>query len=309
MHFNGYAQNSNTSKFIYLTTDSLPNYLTQNWKFSLKDTIANANRDCNDSAWLTANTSMQVFESPNFTFTDIVWFRYSFRTDSKLLSQPMAISVKHLGASEIYLDGQQIKKYGTILDSAHSIYFNPQELPLVFSLKDTGKHVLAIRFANFRALENYRLYNFSTGGFNVTIGTSEQLIEHFETRVVYSSLVLLLLIGLFIVLSLLHLLLFLFYRSNRSNLYFSLFTFFITCMVMVGYTDIMSNQPEIFLMSRFTFNISLTLACFSLSLFVNDLFVKKRGIMFWVITSIVVLIFILKLFLFTKKLYQTNNKF
>lgn len=295
LHFNGYSQFSNDSKVYYFNRDSLPNYLTDVWKYSLHDTIANAARDCKDSAWYTAKTSINIEEKNAINFKGLAWFRFSFKIDSNLLAQPMAVCFKQLGASEVYFDGKLIKKYGVIMDSLHSVYFNPQELPLVFTVKDTGIHVLAVRFANFNASDNYRNFNFETAGFNATIGTYEQLIEHFENRVIYSSLVLLLLIGLFVVLSLLHLLLFLFYRTDRSNLYFSLFTFFIACMIIVGYTDIMTNQPKVFLIGRFTFNISLTLACYSLSLFVNELFIKKRGVMFWIISSAVILFFVLKL--------------
>lgn len=258
-----------------LRKDSLPNELVEKWRYFAGDSARMSSKDYNDSKWYQTKSSLRYSFMNKPNFNGISWLRYHFRVDSSLVKRPLAIAVKHLGASEIYLDGVLIVRYGKISDSAKCTYFDPQELPQVVTINDTGEHVLAVRYANYQARRNQDFYNNSFAGFNIVIGTAESLIEHRDLRSTFSSLVLVSLMGIFIIICFLHLLLYIYHPTDKSNLYFCLFMFCLAYFTFAAYITILSNDVIFRLNVNYCINYLMSIGCFSLSLFVNDLFIKK----------------------------------
>ncbi len=86
-----------------------------------------------------------------------------------------------------------------------------------------------------------------------------------------------------------------YYSKNKSNLYFSAFMISLTCLTVAGYLSLMSTHPNIQLKSQYLASYIFCLGCFSLSLFVNDLFSKKKGLRFKLIAFLVVFTIILRI--------------
>ena len=136
----------------FLTADSLdryPNYITKNWKFSNGDDSAMASIAYDDSHWKTEKTTLYINDSTDFK--GIGWFRLHFIADTSVTGKPLALTMTHFGASEIYVDGKFLKSFGEIKGADSSVYLDPREVPFVFMLNDTGHHVIAVRYANFDA--------------------------------------------------------------------------------------------------------------------------------------------------------------
>src|SRR6185369_13745268 len=97
-------------------------------------------------------------------------------------------------------------------------------------------------------------------------------------EIVQFAIVLLSLFGLFLAFSILHLMLFLYYRSVRSNLWFALFSLFMAALFLLS--DLNINRAR--WLDRDAFGLSLLvlilLACYSLSGVVNSLFFSKRNV-------------------------------
>ena len=149
-------------------------------------------------------------------------FRIRFTLDSALLGQPLALDIGHQGASEIYLDGQLLGRYGTLGTSAATTRgYQPAYRMLPFVLRTPGPHLLAVRYAQF---SNWGTYSGQAAhsGLSVWVAAQEQLLAD---RVETARLVTLNWIGLTgtVVLALLHFFLFLFYPKQRANLYYSLY--------------------------------------------------------------------------------------
>lgn len=130
------------------------------------------------------------------------------------------------GASEIYLDGKLIIKYGIINGIDSSVYFNPIKTPQIIYLTNIGEHVLAVRYANYNLGENYN------SGFRLVIGKAENLIAQKETNAVAITFITVSLGFIFLTLSLLHL----FFFSITEVLYQIYFSAFL-CSVFLHYSS------------------------------------------------------------------------
>lgn len=114
--------------------------LEDNWKYN-KFTDANmVMPGYNDSLWTEVNASLYESELParhDDLFNGVICFRNHIIVDSSLTNEPVAFRITHFGASEIWLDGKLLMKYGRIaLDSFQA--FDPEYLPMAVQFNKAG---------------------------------------------------------------------------------------------------------------------------------------------------------------------------
>jgi adenylate cyclase len=284
---NVYAHSPN--KVFKLVKDSLPNYLGSEWKFNHNDSMDFNAIDYNDNHWIFTNSDLRDYDFFIKHFKGIAWFRYTFRIDSTLKNIPLSISLQHFGASEIYLDNKLIQKFGEIKDSSNSIYFHPQETPVIFELDDTGVHVFAVRYANFDALSNVNKDNYNFSGFNFTISTSVHGIYHKIDTATTSTFISVLLFTIFLLLGLIHLFLFLFDRKTIYNLYLCVFMFSISYAFFLLFNYFNSSSPTSIIIQINTLKYVLIVGFFMLSLFLNKIFSFRNKKRFYSLISLAVI--------------------
>ena len=249
-----------------------------------------------DSKWKETDSS-QSFSSIRFSeFKGIVWFRLHLITDSTVSARPLALMMHHIGASEIYFDGKLIKSFGKINGYDSSVYYDPQELPFTFVIPSAGKHVFAVRYANFEALRNKNAFGNAWAGFTMSIGETEQLIDHEHLRSVVVTFIIMFICGIFLALSMLHLFMYLYYRSTRSNLFFSIFMFCLAALFFTSFISFFSHSPRTQLINLLFVNPLICVASISLSGFINELFHHKKGIRFYLMIAFSVVTMIMKIF-------------
>ena len=169
----------------------------------------------NDLAWLLASPGFLFGEGPP-GWRGTGCFRLRFTLDSALLGQPLGLYIAQDGASEIYLDGRLLGRYGRIGTSgATTQAVRPRYCLLPFMLAERGPHLLAVRYAKFTA------WPLPYGGLALWVAPAERLVAE-RVRQARSDTLSLITITSAGVLAVLHLCLFLYYRSQRANLYFSL---------------------------------------------------------------------------------------
>ena len=100
--------------------DSIPAggiLLNKGWKFKTGDNPDYAKPDLDDSGWRSINPPLDIHDSlPQITRSGICWFRLHLSFDSRLLKSQLALVIQQSGASEIYLNGHLIHRYGIIND-------------------------------------------------------------------------------------------------------------------------------------------------------------------------------------------------
>lgn len=249
-----------------------------NWRFKEGDNSAYAAVACNDSDWQLVNPKMDsmVGGTPYYKFSGIGWLRLHIWADSSIVSVPLVLRLIHLGASEVYFDGQRLETYGYLGGKDSTEYYNPKNTPTPFVIPTAGHHVLAIRYANYAANANYAKYNNRLRGFMADVKRASWFTTFEHTRIVGITFILLLLAGVFGALAICHLFLFLYHRAVRSNLYFSIFCVALSSMVILLWLERYSPNTVLNQNTHYTMPVLISLVCFSLSGFVNHLFSTRK---------------------------------
>ncbi len=147
-----YAQNNQT---FTLTADNLANGKTAElneagWKYHAGDDGVWANSNFDDSSWETLKNSAMTKESlPQTGWNGSGWLRLRLNVAPALAGVPLNLETAQLGASEIYLDGKLIKRYGSIGNTAATEEpYNPNAEPFAVEFDGAGEHLLAVHYSN-----------------------------------------------------------------------------------------------------------------------------------------------------------------
>ncbi|MDX2071828.1 MAG: hypothetical protein SFV55_25570, partial [Haliscomenobacter sp.] len=135
-----------------LIIDSLPPQgilLDKGWKWHAGDNPDYAKADFDDSSWESIDPSQDVMDLKQISKEGkIAWLRLHFtipKTDEKQL----LMIVKHIVASEIYLNGKLVKKLGEVSpEYEKEEKYSPIREPVVIELDTMETQVLAIRYSN-----------------------------------------------------------------------------------------------------------------------------------------------------------------
>lgn len=242
------------------------------WKFKAGDSMHWAAKDWNDTGWVRVSPLIRTLKGAReMGFKGIGWFRLHLQTDASFANKPFLLSLTTNGAAEIYLDGEKLHSYGKILHSEKSEYVTPY-LPVIIVLKDTGRHVIALRYENIYYEGLLKSWNGNIGGVSFTLGKFYPYFERQKEKIMFFSLFLLLSGGIFFALFLSHLVMYLFHKKYSANLIFSLFNLglgvFFTAVYLKGLIENFEAQGILMHICVLAPACSL----FILSLLVNRLF-------------------------------------
>ncbi len=275
------AQNS-LKNVTLLSRDSITKRsqfrLAANWRFHSGDSAIYGSDDFNDSTWklVTAtifrDTLPHVLPRANPV---VEWYRLHLLVDSDIVGRPLALSMVFNGAAEIFVDGKKVAHFGAIRGADSSEYVAPNGFPHAIVFTTPGLHVVAVRFLNYDPDTYIRNNHFS--GFVVSIGDANRLFVNQYGTLLNNMPVFLFLLTIFFALFFIHLLLFLYYRTNRSNLYFSIFCLSLSSMFVLLYLSVVSDDPHTrIVFSSYAWPVVLGVSCFSFSGINNELFGGKR---------------------------------
>ena len=95
------------------------------------------------------------------------WFKKQWQVPPSLRNQAVALRMGHFGASEIYLDGKLLQRYGKIGTTltGEAIWLPRQ--PIIVQLDGKETHWLTVHYGNHRA--NLRTYGNQFGGFRLLV--------------------------------------------------------------------------------------------------------------------------------------------
>lgn len=202
----------------YLRLDSVPlNPLDLDgaWKTREGDDRSWASTSYDDRAWDTTELNSWP-ENP----AAIHWYRLKIRIDSTLFNKTFALMIRQDGASDWYLNGIKIDSLGLVsMHEREEEVYDPRNTPLMLSFSPDTLQVLAIRYSNHVSWRKTRSYGPVVSLAEAKTGLAETYAAP-TLWLFFTDLTL----GFFTGLTVLHLFLFFFYRADRNNLYYSLFT-------------------------------------------------------------------------------------
>jgi serine phosphatase RsbU (regulator of sigma subunit) len=251
-----------------------------NWKYAPGDDPAWADPQFDDRAWETLNgTAITLDSIPKSGWRGIGWFRLRLKVDPALAGQPLALVMVHYGASEIYLDGKLVERFGTVGTTPEAeVEYNPNTQPFDLVLDGRSEHVIAVRHScmalrdasswRSRWLDRVRsrlsFYDNRTSEYGRGFGI--RLQEAKQAQIEYASFKLRFeagfwfICGVYLIIGLLYLLLYWFYPRQRANLFFGLaasalsITFFVNSQLRTG------HQGTAGVISSFVFIVLLAYA-------------------------------------------------
>jgi serine phosphatase RsbU (regulator of sigma subunit) len=288
------AQNKNVFNISHLNSlNSIA--LDTLWKFKSGDDISYSKKDLNDSLWKSLSTEIKTSDLQKINFNGIGWFRLKIYVPDSLASKPIGLSISQNGASEYYLDGKLFQSFGKpSSDNTKEVKFTPNNKPVIFQFDSSGTHVLAIRYSNTTAHEMHDKYFENEAGFTVILHEANNAVENEFEEIFLLLVIFIFLFTFFITISFIHFLLFIFYRAQKTNIYYSIFIFifgfvFLLPVMFKSFTD-----PDS--LGKLKFYMFLTIPVFFASLlgFIYSLFYVKTPKLFWILIVILGIILILK---------------
>ena len=206
------------------------------WKYHPGDDPEWASPNFDDTAWESTNTLLLGKELPENGWDGIGWFRLHLSVpDERLWNMPLALQVTYqAGASEIYLDGKLIYKFGVVGTRKGEEKPYWEHDPQVISFSGNAGHLIAVRYSNFSSYQSTPMLGFGLklAHLNPNIKRRVDIVRKGTTfQMVWTA------ISVFLMLQ--HLLLFIFYPRARENLYFAISTGSIGAFVFLTFQFIL----------------------------------------------------------------------
>ena len=129
--------------------------LNENWRFAIGDNLDWANPSFDHSKWDTAYLPLTIESLLPFHYAGNVWFRSTFQITKDEAGKSLAFIIKQFGASEIFIDGKLIQRFGKIGNSISTEEaYDPKNNPSSFVIDSIGTHIIAIRYSNHQISTN-----------------------------------------------------------------------------------------------------------------------------------------------------------
>src|ERR1051326_3989918 len=99
---------------FHLNKLSQKDTLLSGWKIFVGDDPAFSNPTFNDTNWQTIDLSKDILQYPQLRRSGIVWLRIHVSVDSALADESLAAHIVQYTASEVYLNGELLDRYGVV---------------------------------------------------------------------------------------------------------------------------------------------------------------------------------------------------
>ena len=207
--------------------DSLPAngvLLDKGWKFHAGDNPEWAKPAFDDAKWADIDPTKGIFDLPQLDRRTgrIGWLRLRLRLDS-ILTQQLVLQIRQSGASEVYLNGRLILRFGRIGKTpAETEAFTPNNSPVSFPASVGREQVLTVRYALQPGIRYGQHFGTNNPGLSIRLNRTEAATATYREWMLshrggplYA--------GSFGILALLFLTFFLFFSIRREALYFAVF--------------------------------------------------------------------------------------
>ena len=209
---------SDTAGTVLRTVPLGGSVLDKGWRFRANDDPAYARPGYDDAAWAPINPNQLPGQLPQLHGVRVGWLRLRLEVADSLRGRALVLLFQQTGASEVYLNGRLLHRYGRVSADPGQVRPGPFTAPpLEVHFAGPREQVLAVRFAPWQPLGWFKdNINFLrvriTGLPGLLRRNAERAVapaDYFATGAV------------FVLLSLLHLFFRRYNPAQRANLYFA----------------------------------------------------------------------------------------
>jgi signal transduction histidine kinase len=261
-------------------------YELSSWKFRPGDNPEWALPEFDDSEWTQTRSRQMPADFPGGKWDGIGWFRTTINTDASAAEVPFALSLALNGAAEVYFNGVLVFSIGKVGASAESERITVNNLLSPYRLPAFTGEVqhLAVRYSLWdadRYVKGSRLF-----GFKALLGRAPEMYRmsaleiHDLYRLQYIITTLAVVFGLF------HLLLYLFHRSNKGNLYYSLLAFSLSVLLWCTFTFESLSQHNTYFVILTLFRVTIIMTCLTGMRFAYSILESKPPVQFFVALAV-----------------------
>jgi len=219
------------------------------WRYKAGDDMRYALLDWNDSGWNALPIALDLNDMhTRQSWGGRGWFRLHIVIDSVLRNRSVALQLWQMGASELYLNGRLVKKFGTIVaNEPREVRYNPQGQPFALQFGSETHYVLAVRYSNYAGGADYERYGkfADRAGILMHIRPLNNAVADHTAFASEHTVKNLFACGLLAALTLLHWCLFIFYPRQKVNLWYSLFTATLLVRFLVIHAEVFSTNPAL----------------------------------------------------------------
>ena len=204
-------------------------FIRDRWRFMAGDNDEWATPEYDDSEWDFVSTNLTRADLAFIDWNGLGWFRKKLNVHPDLRGKPVALVVdRHLGASQIFLNGELVHELGTFSTDHESVvpFTNSAPIAIVFSENDV--QTIAVRFINPQHVYTEMLMGYN--GFRFLFGDWQTHQDQSFAFITGWTRINMFYIGLLLAFAVIHFLLFVFYPSEKRNLYFSIFVGFLVIL-------------------------------------------------------------------------------
>jgi two-component system NtrC family sensor kinase len=284
------------STVTFTTEDTWKSLSLEMWRFKTGDSLEWVDPDYDDSGWRLLNTRTEYDSLIAFDWPGIGWWRIHIVADSATNDwYPLLFLNQQAGATEAFLNGKRVFLSGKPSgDPELERTINREEVaPLDLR---PGENVLAVRYSYTQALKIYDLFRDGwPPGPSVVL--TEGAHWQFERRPVrrFGTTIFSWVGGALFMMFLVHLLLFLFNRADRTNLFFALFAGFLLSIPVNNALEI--RFPSLPLEGTWLFIIVGALQLTALIMLVaavHQLFYRRLLRIFWVLAAAIAVSYVVR---------------
>ena len=257
-------------------------FLEKNWLFSSQTSPNWEKKEFSDKNWTPINPQLWL-DSVKTIFDKEGYFRLHLRLDSSLLNKAYALQIWQRGASQIYLNGKLVHRFGSVsAKSSEEQKYSPVGVPVSIYFTET-ENVLAVHYSSSNAYELYKSYGryARTAGFRMKISDLENAIYFYNEETRKNTGFNLGVFSMLFSMGLLHLIIFSYYPKQRPSLYYGIFSILLSVRFLIDYFHQKEHDIDLVIYYNIINFTLINVVNILILAFLYQLFFKKIPRYFW----------------------------
>jgi serine phosphatase RsbU (regulator of sigma subunit) len=210
-----------------------PGQLIGNWEFFSQDDFAIKDTSFPSSKIIVKSVFFKTDSINTSDFKGVVWFRKKIKLDSSINNKALSLHIQIIGAAEVYIDQKLVKSFGIVSGLEKSEELVTSDIQrIAYPFIPNKEYLIAIRYSHHNINYSYTDQGLKAFGLKINLSETDSLFDAIFSDVFTGLTAGLIISVFFFSLSFVHFIIFLFYREEKTNAYYSFFC--LTAATLVG---------------------------------------------------------------------------